>query len=640
MTGIYKITNLLNGHCYVGLSRNIPKRWSDYRTPRTLRSNRVICRAMRKHGVNNFRFETLEECAIDKLAERERYWIALLRPEYNMNAGGLGNCGHTVSSATRKRLSVAAKRQWELKPEQDKAATIARLTGPGIGHLVSQETRTILRSANLGKRWSAARRESQPTHYNFGNENGCKRITSLTIHGLRTEALLFESVQRAAAHFKINPESLSVILRRWRNKSTAGYLFREASKSMNENESNQPVEILAPSAIMAMERAQIDTQVATAHQYPRSMERFKKSSLAMVQMDEETAESCIYCRPVGKEKNANGEWMEKYAEGPSIRLAEIVAASYGNIRIASRIIEQTERFVRCEGVAHDLESNYAGKSECMESTVTKDGKPYSERQRALVAKVCLAKAYRDACFKVVPRALCKPAMEAAKKVSAAADRPIEERRKKARAWVASLKIDEQRVFAALGVKSWEVTTGDDLLKLTGLKTAIGDGDENIDTVFPPVDQGTKAPEPTAQQKMQQGQATTPQSTATATAATSTQEKKPEQGPGLGDDNLNMGEKSPGGEPSTTATTTTQTTPVEESKDPALQPSNGDTPDIIGIKDKVRKAGCSLNQLFGVLRGKKLMKDDQKNLSELATAKLEGINRNVERWVEDMRKIPA
>ena len=28
MIGIYKITNNLNGHCYIGQSRNINKRWS------------------------------------------------------------------------------------------------------------------------------------------------------------------------------------------------------------------------------------------------------------------------------------------------------------------------------------------------------------------------------------------------------------------------------------------------------------------------------------------------------------------------------------------------------------------------------------------------------------------------------------
>ncbi|HUD74855.1 MAG TPA: hypothetical protein VMQ76_07270, partial [Terracidiphilus sp.] len=160
----------------------------------------------------------------------------------------------------------------------------------------------------------------------------------------------------------------------------------------NQDTDNQALEVVPLSAIHAMERAQIDTQVATAHQYPRSIEQFRKRSLAMATLDLETAESCIYCRPVGKEKNDRGQWVEKFAEGPSIRLAEIVACCYGNLRAAARVVEQTPRQVKAEGACHDLETNYAGKSDAIESTVKQNGEPYSERQAALVAKIACAKA--------------------------------------------------------------------------------------------------------------------------------------------------------------------------------------------------------------------------------------------------------
>src|SRR6267142_3715512 len=185
---------------------------------------------------------------------------------------------------------------------------------------------------------------------------------------------------------------------------------------MNDNESQEsPLEVMQPSAVQAMEAASIDIQIKTAHAYPRSMKSFKERGLAMVCMDEDTAESCIYVRPVGKEL-VSGKWVEKMAEGPSIRCAEIVAACYGNIRVFARIIEQTERYVKCAGFAHDLESNSAGGAEVTESTVKGNGEPYSERQRALVAKATQSKAYRDAIFRIVPRALAKPLIEAAKRI--------------------------------------------------------------------------------------------------------------------------------------------------------------------------------------------------------------------------------
>lgn len=234
-------------------------------------------------------------------------------------------------------------------------------------------------------------------------------------------------------------------------------------------------EVLAPSAIMSLERAAIDCQVATAHAYPRSLEVFKRRARDMATLDLPTAESCIYSRPVGGGKTA---------EGASIRLAEIVAASYGNLRVAARIVEQTPRYVKCEGVAHDLESNYAGKSECIEPTVTKGGEPYSEGQRAVVAKACLAKAYRDAVFKVVPKALCKSVIDAAVGVINKQIVSLEDRRKRVKDWLKQIKVDDRRVFTLLQIKGWSEVTDDHLITLTGLKTAINDGETTADEAFP------------------------------------------------------------------------------------------------------------------------------------------------------------
>jgi hypothetical protein len=231
-----------------------------------------------------------------------------------------------------------------------------------------------------------------------------------------------------------------------------------------------------------IERAHVDVQISTAHRFPRSMEVFKKRASDMVAIDRETAESCIYRRPVGKDAETG---RQKIAEGMSIRMAEIVGASYGNLRVSSRIIEQTPRFVRVEAVAHDLESNYAAKSEVIEATVDKRGNPYSERQRAVVAKAALSKAHRDATFKVVPKALCKPILAQAMKIINGG-RTLEDRRKAAVDWIKSLKIDERRVWAVLNVNGAADLGDAHLVDLLGLKTAIDDGDATLDESFPPL----------------------------------------------------------------------------------------------------------------------------------------------------------
>ena len=76
-TGIYKITNLENQMCYVGQAANLADRWKQHikrglgaETP----TKNKLYPAMITFGVENFSFEVIEECAREKLDEREDYW--------------------------------------------------------------------------------------------------------------------------------------------------------------------------------------------------------------------------------------------------------------------------------------------------------------------------------------------------------------------------------------------------------------------------------------------------------------------------------------------------------------------------------------------------------------------------------------
>ena len=87
MIGIYKIENLINGNKYIGQSNNITKRWStEKRTAFNEKDPRYeypLSRALRKYGIENFSFEIIEECAIEQLNERERYWVSYYDSFYN-----------------------------------------------------------------------------------------------------------------------------------------------------------------------------------------------------------------------------------------------------------------------------------------------------------------------------------------------------------------------------------------------------------------------------------------------------------------------------------------------------------------------------------------------------------------------------
>lgn len=95
-TGIYKITNKINGHYYIGQSVDIDKRFREHcfsaRHLDDKDHNSPIHLAIAKYGKNNFTLELLENCDKTELNEREVYWIRLLEAtkngNYNILMGG------------------------------------------------------------------------------------------------------------------------------------------------------------------------------------------------------------------------------------------------------------------------------------------------------------------------------------------------------------------------------------------------------------------------------------------------------------------------------------------------------------------------------------------------------------------------
>lgn len=103
MGRIYKVTNLINGHIYIGQTKySIQRRWkkhiSDSYDEKKSNKNSYFHSAIRKYGVNNFKIELVEECEDDFLNERERFWIFTLKSYvglkdsvgYNLTLGGEG----------------------------------------------------------------------------------------------------------------------------------------------------------------------------------------------------------------------------------------------------------------------------------------------------------------------------------------------------------------------------------------------------------------------------------------------------------------------------------------------------------------------------------------------------------------------
>lgn len=98
---IYVIVNLVNDKCYVGQTRQSPRKrwWQHTETAREGLVKGLLYYAMRKYGVDNFKMYVVEEVyasdddeLTESLNQREKYWIEYLDTfgdgGYNMTEGG------------------------------------------------------------------------------------------------------------------------------------------------------------------------------------------------------------------------------------------------------------------------------------------------------------------------------------------------------------------------------------------------------------------------------------------------------------------------------------------------------------------------------------------------------------------------
>ncbi len=248
----------------------------------------------------------------------------------------------------------------------------------------------------------------------------------------------------------------------------------------NLDNENTEMELITDSApvISAMERASIDVQIATAKAYPRELSRVKSRMLSFATLDEETAAACFYTLP-GR-KGGDG----KPIQGPSARLAEIAVACYGHIRAGSRVIANDGKTITAQAYCHDLENNVHIGLEVKRRITTRDGKTFSDDMQVVVGNAACSIAFRNAVFKAIPGALIKPVYEAARKVAIGDTKTLASRRAAAVDYFLKMGVPKDRILSTLGVNNIEDIQLAHLETLTGLRTAIADGDTTVDEAFP------------------------------------------------------------------------------------------------------------------------------------------------------------
>lgn len=245
-------------------------------------------------------------------------------------------------------------------------------------------------------------------------------------------------------------------------------------EDIEEVETEEVVDMPATLGVVgAIDRAQVDVQVATAKKYPRSIDRALKEALTLATMDEDTAGSMFYVLPRSGKK----------IEGPSARLAEVMTYSWQNLRAEADVIDIDGKFVTAMGTCFDMERNVAVRVRVKRRITDKNGVRYNDDMIGVTSNAACSIALRNAVFKVIPQALTKRIYEEARKASIGKAGTFQQKRQNALAWFVKAGISEKQVFELLGVKGADDLGEEQLIELRGIKTALTDGDTTVEQLL-------------------------------------------------------------------------------------------------------------------------------------------------------------
>jgi hypothetical protein len=225
---------------------------------------------------------------------------------------------------------------------------------------------------------------------------------------------------------------------------------------------------------IAIQKMELDTQIVTAKQYPRDIEKFKKTALEIIKSNPDIAAECNYSRTIG----------DDIVEGPSIRLAEIVASTWGNLRVDCKVKNVGEKVVTLEAVCHDLESNLAIRIETTRQIWSKKYGRYSENMIQTTGMAGISIVFRNSIFKVVPHGFTNYLRNEAKKVAMGGAALVDEKKE---IWLQHFEksgIDRTRIFAKFKVNSINEMTPDNFHTLSGIANALRDNQTTMENEFP------------------------------------------------------------------------------------------------------------------------------------------------------------
>ena len=230
----------------------------------------------------------------------------------------------------------------------------------------------------------------------------------------------------------------------------------------------------------AIEKANVDVQVATAKQFPRTITRAIQNSIVMATIDPDTAQTMRYALPRGG----------KPITGPSVHLAKLIVSNWGNIRAEAKVVQITDSQVVSRGTCWDLENNVATAIEVRRNIKSKNGQRFSDDMITVVGNAANSIAFRNAVFSTIPKAVTDKVYKAAQECITGdlsdEAKLLQRRTQCLKFFLDEYGITEEEVIKLCGKQTVNQIKADEIALMLGIYQSLKDGDTTIEEVLEPI----------------------------------------------------------------------------------------------------------------------------------------------------------
>ena len=230
----------------------------------------------------------------------------------------------------------------------------------------------------------------------------------------------------------------------------------------------------------AIEKANVDVQVATAKQFPRNVTRAIQNSIVMATIDPETAQMMRYALPRGG----------KPITGPSVHLAKLIVSNWGNVRAEAKVVQITDSQVVSRGTCWDLENNVATAIEVRRNIKGKNGQRFSDDMITVVGNAANSIAFRNAVFSTIPKAVTDKVYRAAQECITGdlsdEAKLLQKRTNCLKFFNDEYGITEEEVIKLCGKQTVNQIKAEEIDLMLSTYQSLKDGDTTVEEVMEPI----------------------------------------------------------------------------------------------------------------------------------------------------------